>query len=476
MMGVFNLISKSEVKAITSDSKLVVPGTLFFAVKGAQHDGHDFVRDALEKGAVSAVIEYGHKLEQSFNDEPRVIRVQNTRKALAESAAEFYGLPSNRMIVCGVTGTNGKTTTSYLIEALLKTWGRKTTVIGTIASALTTPDPVTLQRTLSEALDQGTDAVAMEVSSHALDQHRVAGMQFSAVIFTNLTQDHLDYHASMEDYFAAKAKLFLEYPVRVRVVNRDDSWGKKLIGLCAGKGLPVVTFGKSGADVNYGALHLSQDGLVGEIEFHGEKLRIQMPLLGEFNAQNVAGVVAAGLGLGIPDEAMLEALNNFTGVPGRMELIPNEKRITVAVDYSHTPDSLEKALSSLRALLPKTDNRSAKLLVVFGCGGDRDKTKRPLMGEIAERLADFVVLTSDNPRTESPSSILDDVQKGFKNPKAATLFVEPDRERAIAKAISTALTGDIVLIAGKGHETYQIVGTRKLAFDDREIARKYLEL
>ncbi|MBI3556879.1 MAG: UDP-N-acetylmuramoyl-L-alanyl-D-glutamate--2,6-diaminopimelate ligase [Deltaproteobacteria bacterium] len=467
-----------EISLITQDSREARAGTIFFALEGSQRDGHDFVPDVVVKGAV-AVVRRDHARTLNLADRSRIIEVDDTRKSYGEAASRFQDQPSQRLLICGVTGTNGKTTSTYLLEALLTSWGRKPAVIGTVEnrfgsyrleSAHTTPDARSLQKIFSDFASRGADAICMEVSSHALDQQRVWGTRFEAALFTNLTQDHLDYHSDMDDYFRAKAGLFLDYPLKIRAIHHDDPYGKRLAALCKSNGREVLTFGGLGCNVNYGGLRVSADGIEGELAVSAGgrdfSITVRSPMIGAFNVQNLAGAVTVAIGLGIPPETISAALANAGQVPGRMEKVPNTHGLTVVVDYAHTPDALEKALTALKQLGPK------RLLCVFGCGGDRDAGKRPLMGAIAERLADVVFVTSDNPRTENPDQIIEMIMVGLKDPARARRI--NDRQAAIAQAISILREKDILLIAGKGHEDYQIIGTQKLPFDDRLVAQENL--
>ena len=475
-------IAELEITSLTQDSRQAGPGALFFAVQGTSRDGHEFI-ESLPKAA-AFVVNSGHSLLAALKKKPelqnRLIEVPDTRRALAEAACRFYGEPSRRLAVCGVTGTNGKTTSTYLLEALLQEWSMRPAVIGTVENRFgtkkftathTTPDAVELQRLLHQFLKEGATAVAMEVSSHALDQWRVGGMHFEAALFTNLTQDHLDYHGTLENYYSAKARLFLEYPVKVRAVHADDQFGERLVSECLQRGLNVITFGRRGCNVNYENLHLTSAGISGDllitVKGTTQKLHVNSPLLGSFNAQNLAGVVAVGVGMGMPFAKISSALAHAKQVPGRMESIANDRGITVVVDYAHTPDALENVLKTARALCTK------KLFCVFGCGGDRDAGKRPVMAATAEKLADEIYLTSDNPRTEDPHKIIADVSKGLTRPQNA--HIVPDRRAAIGAAIKAMNKGDMLIIAGKGHEDYQIIGTTKLPFDDRAVAAENLK-
>lgn len=471
-------LGELDISLLTQDSKQARPGVLFFAIRGSSRDGHDYLAQVLENGASAAVVQRGHQHIKNV-DPAKLIYVEDPRQILGEAAHRFYGDLSKKMMIVGVTGTNGKTTSTYLLEYLFQFWGKHPGVIGTVEnrcgpfkleSTHTTPDAISLQKIFSEFHSRGADSVCMEVSSHALDQKRVAGCHFAAALFTNLTQDHLDYHSDMQDYFEAKSKLFLEYPVKVRAINTDDSYGKNLVALCKERNFETLSFGEQNAQVNFGDLQVTSGGIKGSLHVNHNsrifKIPIHSNLIGRFNAANIAGAVAVVLGLGMPPEDIERAITSAPAVPGRMELVPNTKNVTVVVDYAHTPDALEKALKTLRELSPK------KLICVFGCGGDRDPTKRGIMGALAENFSDQVIVTSDNPRSEEPSRIIDAIQSGMKHPEKA-IRIE-DRRQAIARAISILCPGDIVLIAGKGHEDYQIIGSKKLPFDDRKVALENL--
>ena len=430
-------LAGTEITQITQDSREAHEGTLFFAIEGNTRDGHDFVSDVVIKKSL-AVVRKNHDHLSNLADRSRLLEVADPRALYGETAALFYGSPSHRLLIIGVTGTNGKTTSTYLLEALLRAWGQRPAVIGTVEnrfgdyrleSSHTTPDARALQKIFQDFAHRGATAVCMEVSSHALDQQRTHGTRFEAALFTNLTQDHLDYHPTMEDYFRAKARFFLEYQVKVRAIHHDSdpgSYGKRLVALCVAAGKEVITFGPTDCNVNYGELKATASGITGvlAVNYRGAQQRLTMrsPMIGGFNVQNLAGAVAVGIGLGIPPETISSALASAGQVPGRMEAVPNKNGVTVVVDYAHTPDALEKALSTLKRLTTR------RLICVFGCGGDRDAGKRPMMGGIAERLADVVFVTSDNPRTEKPDNIIDQVLAGFKTPAHARRI--PDRRAA----------------------------------------------
>ena len=450
--------------ALSADSRSVAAGSVYIAVRGSQVDGHRFVPDAVRHGAAAVVVE-----APSGAAVPEIVVRDGRRAALALGAA-WYGQPSRRLTLIGVTGTNGKTTTTGLIRHLLNADGAAGS-IGTLgafdgqgepvlstAGTLTTPGPIDLQATLASLVQRGCEHVAMEASSHSLDQGRLDGLRFAAAVFTNLTRDHLDYHGTMESYLAAKLKLGGMLTDRgVEVVNLDDrAWA----------GLPVtsrrVTFGlHSAADVRATDMALDAAGSRFRLEGCFGTAEVALPLLGDFNVANALAAAACALGLGIPLSQVASRLSAAPQVPGRMELL-TEAPCVVLRDYAHTPDALERALATLRPLT------RGRLVVVFGCGGDRDKGKRPLMGRVAAEGADVAVVTSDNPRTENPVAIIDDIEAGMAG--AAHLRIV-DRLEAIHTAIEQARPGDTILLAGKGHETYQILGAEKVPFDEREIVR-----
>jgi UDP-N-acetylmuramoyl-L-alanyl-D-glutamate--2,6-diaminopimelate ligase len=438
---------------------------LFFCVSGFTRDGHEFAPDALARGAVALVVERRLAL-----DAPQ-IQVQSVRAAMAPAAAAFYGDPTASLTTLGVTGTNGKTTTAFLTRAVLEADGRPTGLLGTVKSVIggveqaverTTPEAIDLQRTFRQMLDAGDRACVLEVSSHALELRRADAIHFAAAVFTNLTQDHLDFHPTMEDYFNAKRRLFVEADTAVAVINADDPYGARLVTEPA----RAITFGIH-HDADYRATDIST-GLQGSrftARTPDGAYALASPLRGEFNVYNVLGAFAAAGAVGVPAETAIRAIATAGQVPGRFETVDEGQQFAVLVDYAHTPDSLENVLRAARGL---TDRR---LHVVFGCGGDRDRGKRPLMGEIACRLADRVIVTSDNPRSEDPESIIDEILVGAD--RSATR--EVDRRVAIAAAISDAGPGDVVVIAGKGHEQGQeFEGGRKLPFDDVTVAREIL--
>ncbi len=449
-------------------SDRVREGDAFFCIPGFKVDGHSFAADAAGKGAAALVVE--HPVDV---DLPQAI-VPDARQALALVSARAYGQPTARMDVVGITGTNGKTTTTYLVDAILRAAGRTTGIIGTVetriagerlSSARTTPESADLQALFCEMLDHGVDAAAIEVSSHAIDLHRVDGVHFAVAAFTNLTQDHLDYHHTLEEYFAVKRRLLSDLDVSGRVVNVDDEYGRML----ATELDITLTVGRS-ADADVRAYAERPDAAstrftlatpVGEVD-------IRLPLAGEYNVSNALVAAGCALVLGIDLETIAAGLESAPQVPGRLERIDAGQSFTVLVDYAHTPDSLNKAIGAVRAVT------TGRVITVFGCGGDRDPEKRPLMGAAAGEGSDLVIVTSDNPRTEDPVGIILHIEDGLR-PTGTEYSVEVDRRRAIAMALAEARDGDSVLIAGKGHEDYQVFLDRTIHFDDREVAREELE-
>jgi UDP-N-acetylmuramoyl-L-alanyl-D-glutamate--2,6-diaminopimelate ligase len=447
-----------EISGLAYSSQSVTPGALFFCVPGFRSDGHDFAPDAVARGAAALVTE--RRLDLGV---PEIV-VDDVRAAMGPAAARFYGDPTAELDVVGITGTNGKTTTAYVVRHLLEAAGRQTGLLGTVKRVVggieedverTTPEAIDLQETFRRMLDGGDRAVAMEVSSHALELGRVAGIRFACRVFTNLTQDHLDFHETMEAYFAAKRRLFEESGPAV--VNVDDEYGRRIAAE-----VDAVTFGiENDADYRARDIDFDVNGSRFTLETPDGELRIESPLAGLFNVQNLLGAIAAVRSLGV-EEISLEG---FGRVPGRFEAVDEGQDFGVLVDYAHTPDSLENVLRAARELA------RGRLHVVFGAGGDRDRGKRPLMGDAARRLADRVLVTSDNPRSEAPEAIIDEVMEGA-GPDAER---EVDRRRAIARAIEEAEPGDVVVIAGKGHEQGQeFENGRKEPFDDVTVAREAL--
>ncbi|AAC07591.1 UDP-MurNac-tripeptide synthetase [Aquifex aeolicus VF5] len=452
-----------RVKGITLNSKEVKKGYLFFAIKGTRFDGHNFIREAEERGAYAVVV------ERPVSSKVPVIIVEDTRKALGKSAHEFFGKPSERLNVIGITGTNGKTTTTHLIEKILLEAGEKTGLIGTIyyrlgekilGSGRTTPDQITWHRTLKEFYELGAKNVVAEISSHALDQYRVYPTRFEAVLFTNLSQDHLDYHKTMEDYFASKAKLFTEYESKVKIINADDTYGKRLLKITHGE---IITYGKKG-DLKILNFRTDFRGSALRIAFKGKEYEFSTNLIGDFQAYNLSAAIAYALWKGIEPDLIQRALK-CVNVPGRFEVVHSDK-FTVIIDYAHTPDAVENVLRTARKL------SKGKLISVFGAGGNRDREKRPLMGKAAEKYSDLIILTSDNPRDEEPEKIIEDILDGIS--EKDKVIIEADRRKAIKKAIDMAKEGDMVAILGKGHEDYQEIKGVKYPFSDAQVVKEIL--
>jgi UDP-N-acetylmuramoyl-L-alanyl-D-glutamate--2,6-diaminopimelate ligase len=455
-----------QITDLAYDNRMVRPGTLFFCVPGFTRDGHDFAPDAIGRGAVALVVEHELGL-----DVPQVV-VGSVRAAMAPAAAVLYGDPTAELQTVGVTGTNGKTTTAFLVRALLEAAGRPTGLLGTVKSIIggvehdvqrTTPEAIDLQQTFRRMVQAGDRACVMEVSSHALELRRADAIHFAAAIFTNLTQDHLDFHPTMEDYFRAKRRLFCgrERP-GAAIINVDDEYGTRL----AGELNTPITFALR-ADADYRATAVRTDLTGSTFTVHGPdgELQLRSPLRGEFNVYNALGALATARALGVDARTCTEAIATAGQVPGRFETVDEGQSFAVLVDYAHTPDSLENVLTAARGL---TDSR---VHVAFGCGGDRDRGKRPLMGEIARRLADRVVVTSDNPRSEDPEAIIAEILVG----SGPDVIHDADRHAAIAQVIAGAGPGDVVVIAGKGHEQGQeFAGGHKVPFDDVTVARDIL--
>lgn len=475
--GVSGPFDDAEIRAIACDSRKVAPGSLFFALRGEKEDGNQYVSDAVKRGAVAVA-----------SERPRDAHVENDlawiqipagaqRRALAAVAANFYAHPANSLQLVGVTGTNGKTTTTYLIDSIFRAAGKKTGRIGTIGyrtprgsrdAINTTPESLEIQQMLAEVRDLGGSAVVMEASSHALAMDRLWGCHFAAAVFTNLTRDHLDYHKTFEEYFAAKRLLFKGTGAGapdVAVVNTDDSYGHQLEGLAA----RTLTYGlKNGAQVTAHKFLLAFSGLEFTAQTPAGKIEVRSKLVGKINVCNILAAIGAGIALEIPNAAIERGIAEIESVPGRFERIAEGQPFLVIVDYAHTDDALRNLISTARELCPEN-----RIITVFGAGGDRDRTKRPLMGEAAGNLSDMVVLTSDNPRSEDPLRIINDVLVGLQK-TGGHYRVEADRGKAIEIALDEARAGDIVLLAGKGHETYQVLREGTIDFDDREVTRHKL--
>jgi UDP-N-acetylmuramoyl-L-alanyl-D-glutamate--2,6-diaminopimelate ligase len=458
----------ASVSDLAFDAQAVGPGSLFVCVPGERADGHDFAAAAVERGAVALIVERPLDLPV-----PQLV-VPEARLAMALAADVFFGRPTRELEVAGVTGTNGKTTTAFVLYAILAAAGRRPGLLGTVEMRVggerrpvtrTTPEAIDLQRTFRELLDAGDRSCAMEASSHASELKRLVGTRFRALVFTNLSQDHLDFHGTLETYYDAKRRLFTEPDVDGNrppaAVNVGDAHGRRLAEELRGLGVELVTFGLADdAEVRPDGLELTPS----TTSFRAAGLTLQPRLRGRFNVENVLGAVAAARLLGIEDEAVVKGVEHVAGVPGRFEAVDEGQPFAVLVDYAHTPEALENVLAEARRLAV------GRLLCVFGCGGDRDRAKRPLMGEVVSRLADLAVVTSDNPRSEEPGAIIAEILAGMDGREQ----VEPDRAAAIAAAIEAAGEGDVVVIAGKGHEQGQELGDRTIPFDDREVARDAL--
>ncbi len=469
----------TEIKGLKTNSHACVPGDLFIGMPGTRVDGGDFWQSAIASGAVAAIISPEAAQKHPPTPSACVITADDMTKVCAQLAATFYGYPGQKLKLVGVTGTNGKTTTSHLVEYFLKLANLPTALMGTLytrwngfvqTAVHTTPFAVELQQQLATAMDAGNEYGVMEVSSHALAQGRVMGCQFEVGVFSNLTQDHLDFHRDMEDYFAAKALLFSPQYLKGRaIINADDAYGKRLIASLNSEKVWSYSVDDSTASLWMSDLNYQPNGVSGTLHTPKGEVAFRSPLVGQYNLENLLAAVGAVLQLGLDLELVASTIPEFPGVPGRMERmqIIQEQDISVIVDYAHTPDSLENLLKASRPFIP------GKMICVFGCGGDRDRTKRPKMGRIAAELADVAVVTSDNPRTEDPERILQDILAGI--PETVKPIVICDRATAIRTAILQAQPGDGVLLAGKGHEDYQILGTEKIHFDDREHAREALE-
>jgi UDP-N-acetylmuramoyl-L-alanyl-D-glutamate--2,6-diaminopimelate ligase len=472
-----NVALDARVSAVIYDSRRAIPGSIFVALRGLKADGTQFVTQAAERGAAAVVAETARPPGLAT---PWLV-VSDARLALALLADRFYGHPSHELRVVGVTGTNGKTTTAYLLASMLDAAGLKAGLLGTVTyrigseereASRTTPEASDVQQLLREMIDQGCRAAVMEVSSHALALKRIDGMRFAAGVFTNLTRDHLDFHEDMETYFTAKRRLFELLPRDAPgIINIDDPRGAALVDVC---GRPITFAIAKPADVTPGPLEITLRGLSFEMRTPRGAVRVQSTLVGRPNVYNILAASATALAMDVPLDAIAEGVRTLPGVPGRFEVVSGpDDDVTVVVDYAHTDDALRNLLETARPLAPK------RLVTVFGCGGDRDRTKRPLMGMVAERLSDLVVITSDNPRTEDPQRIIDEIKRGVPAASQSTgrtpdIRAVVDRREAIEQAVELSEPGDVVLIAGKGHEKYQQIGDRVLPFDDAEVARAAL--
>jgi UDP-N-acetylmuramoyl-L-alanyl-D-glutamate--2,6-diaminopimelate ligase len=486
-----------EIEGIAYHSKQVKKGFLFVAIRGMEADGHQFIGEAVQRGAEVVLLEEGQEIPAKT-----MVFVRDSRQALATISSNFYGNPSSQVKLIGITGTNGKTTITYLLESIFRKAGHKVGVIGTInyrfgqkefPTSNTTPESLDLQRIFREMVKEGVSHVIIEVSSHGLDLGRVFGCQFDGAIFTNFASEHLDYHKNLGHYFNSKKKLFSESLMmshkarRFVVTNRDDPKGEEIV---KGINLPVIRYGlSSSSEISADRVRSSFVGLSCRIRTPKGECSVQSKLIGEYNVYNILAAVAAGIAMDIPLETVKSGVESLEGVPGRFEQVANRRGIHVIVDYAHKTDALERVLSGLKNILRNSSQGQGKVITVFGCGGDRDRTKRPLMGKVAGTYSDLSILTSDNPRTEDPLAIMNEVEAGLKSlslfewqkdgigswrSKKGYLKI-PDRREAIRMAIRLSQPSDTVLLAGKGHEDYQIVGKQKFPFDDRIEAKKALE-
>ena len=464
--------ASTGVTGLAYDSRKVERGDLFFCMPGTLRDGHSFAHEVATAGAAALVVERptGAGIPE--------IRVRDARRAMGRIAAEFYGRPADDLLVLGVTGTNGKTTTAYLLESILERAGKHPGLVGTIETRFagrtrpgvrTTPESVDLQALFAEMKDAGTGSVAMEVTSHALVLHRVEGIRFRAASFTNLTQDHLDFHSGMEDYFEAKRALFTPERSDAGAVNVDDPYGRKIL---ESADVPCVSFGTApDADIRATDVDVRPDGTTFVLRWEAGELPIASSLAGAFNVYNCLAAAATALQAGLSPDAIAGGIAGVAAVPGRFESIVKGQPFAVVVDYAHTPDSLDNVLRAARSLTREAHGHRGSVIAVFGCGGDRDRSKRPLMGAAAARMSDCVIVTSDNPRSEDPEAIIGEILEGVMAESADgpdAVFV--DRREAIDHAIARAGAGDVVVIAGKGHETGQQFAERTVPFDDREVA------
>lgn len=467
--------NSAEISQIACDSRKVKPGALFFALRGAKEDGKAFIQDAIQRGAVAIASEESSASPLALNI--ATVQVSNARKALAIASANFYDHPANALQLVAITGTNGKTTTASLVDAIIKASKSKTGLFGTIAyetpagtypAPNTTPESVDLQGFFAEIRDAGGKFAVLEASSHALTMDRLWGCHFAAAVFTNLTREHMDYHKTFEDYFAAKKTLFTGTGAGVpetAIVNIDDEYGNQLLGIAKN----TVTYGlDNSAEVTTKKFQLAFNGLTFTAQTPNGKIQVVSALVGRINVYNILAAIGAAQALGISNESIEAGIRNLESVSGRFQRIDLGQPFLVIVDYAHTDDALESLIRTARELNPK-----GRIITLFGCGGSKDRTKRPVMGEVTGRLSDLTILSSDNPRSEDPLKIISDIIVGVQK-TTGKYVIEPDREKAIGLAMDEARAGDIVLLCGKGHENYQILADRTLEFDDREVARRAL--
>jgi UDP-N-acetylmuramoyl-L-alanyl-D-glutamate--2,6-diaminopimelate ligase len=475
-----------EVTGLSIDSRQIQSGQVFVAIRGQSRDSHDYIKEVCAQAIAGVVVEDASNIPKDFRG--GVLVVPNSREALVKLAGRFFGNPADHLFCVGVTGTNGKTSTTYMVESILNHFGMKTGVLGTInhhigdkiwESELTTPDAITLQKRLREFVALGAKAAAFEISSHAIDQGRAAGLPLSCMVFTNLTRDHLDYHKTMENYFATKEKLFREViatesnPHIFAIINNNDEWGRKIE---VASHVRKVTYGESQSDFQFQILETKYSGTRFHLKCSRGEVEVKLQLPGRHNVYNAVAAIAVGIAAGASLENCIEGIQKFKGVPGRLEKVPSANDKHVFVDYAHTDDALKTVLTILREIRTQAHSKN-KIITVFGCGGDRDKGKRPLMAKAAVEGSDTVFVTSDNPRTEEPMTIIQEILSSVSNSlMGSKVFVEVDRREAIRQAIEMARPNDVVLIAGKGHETYQIIGEKKYDFSDFKVAGEILNV
>ncbi len=477
-------MSSLEISGLFQDARAVVPGSVFVAVRGQKFDGHNFIKEAVQKGASALVLENKSQVPADFSG--FILEVPDSRQALDILASRYYWDPGQELFCVGVTGTNGKTSITYLVESILNQAGHRTGVMGTVnhhlgekvfPTEMTTPDPIALQKRLKEFKELGATAVALEISSHALDQKRADSVPFNAVVYSNLTRDHLDYHGTMENYFKAKQRLFTDlmenspkFPT-FAIINIADAWGRKLR---VHEKTELLTYGTKDSDLRFEILEVNFSYTRFKLIAPWGKSEIKLPLCGTHNVLNALAAVGVGVAAGIKWDLILKGLENFSGIPGRLQMVPNSQDRHVLVDYAHSPDALENVLKAL-SQVRKTRKSKSKIHLVFGCGGDRDKGKRPLMAVIALKYSDQVIVTSDNPRTEDPEQIIRDVMAEISPSDQNRIHSTIDRASAIREAIKKSDSDDVVLIAGKGHEDYQIIGAEKKPFSDFLSAQQALK-
>ena len=469
------LVRSPDCPRLCDDSRLVRPGDIFVAVKGPNCDGHDFIPQVISSGAKFIVCQSPAVIPAKVGIQ--VVTVPDSSLALAILAQASNGDPASKLTNLAVTGTNGKTTVTFLVRSCFQAAGQKCGLIGTVIydtgltvtdASLTTPDCLTVAQKQSQMLEAGAKYMVIEASSHALDQNRLAAIDFKAAAFTNLTGDHLDYHKTTENYLAAKTKLFETLsPGSTAVLNKESPYAKQIAARTKARVLWFAVEGDADLSAHIESIDIS--GTTYTLRYRNNNISIKTPLLGRYNVANHLAAAGLCLAIGLDLEIISRGLSSLKSIPGRLEKVLSQAGLTVLIDFAHTDDALSNVLSTLKPLC------KAKLIVVFGCGGDRDKTKRPRMAKVVEQFADFIIVTSDNPRTENPDDIITQIIAGFANPGSANIKVEPDRKKAIAFAIQSARKNDVVLIAGKGHENYQIIGKQKFDFSDKQVALEFLK-